>query len=434
MRTMTVYICLRPFEGEWKERNETVLRALAWQNVPGLKIVLVHWPDEASTIDYAREHGMSTLEVPFFSHYMFPKPVPSFKLMFEHALEQCDTDLFVYMNGDIVLGPGILEWLQAHASTDTMYSLPRHNWHYSGPLNSVEEFENADVSAEPWTALDLFCMNTADARRDIAPLPPFIMTAGSMDSWLVARAGDAGWNRCLLPVDRFRMLHIEHPASHPFKPGQDPERRTRWAFNCGVYAQAVSAMPETVRKDTSLACFSGAENCVAVQDTHCQNAKEESSMRGKPKYFVLDVDGVMTTGQFFYSENGKLYKVFGPHDSDGLKMLRDHLEIRFITADKRGFEISRKRIVEDMGYRLDLVSEETRMAFFETEVKAEETIFMGDGYHDVPALRNCMVGIAPANARKEAREAADFVTESRAGEGAVLDACLYIKDTYCEPR
>ena len=34
--------------------------------------------------------------------------------------------------------------------------------------------------------------------------------------------------------------------------------------------------------------------------------------------FLLDVDGVMTTGQFLYSKDGKDYKVFGPHDSDGL--------------------------------------------------------------------------------------------------------------------
>ena len=31
----------------------------------------------------------------------------------------------------------------------------------------------------------------------------------------------------------------------------------------------------------------------------------------KPKYLIIDVDGVMTTGQFFYSEKGKVFKVFG---------------------------------------------------------------------------------------------------------------------------
>ena len=42
----------------------------------------------------------------------------------------------------------------------------------------------------------------------------------------------------------------------------------------------------------------------------------------KPKVFILDVDGVMTTGQILYSENGKTMKVFGPDDHDGLSLLK----------------------------------------------------------------------------------------------------------------
>ena len=38
----------------------------------------------------------------------------------------------------------------------------------------------------------------------------------------------------------------------------------------------------------------------------------------KMKVLILDVDGVMTTGQFLYSESGKQMKVFGPDDNDGL--------------------------------------------------------------------------------------------------------------------
>ena len=38
---------------------------------------------------------------------------------------------------------------------------------------------------------------------------------------------------------------------------------------------------------------------------------------------IIDIDGVMTTGQFFYSEKGKVLKVFGPHDADGLKMIKN---------------------------------------------------------------------------------------------------------------
>ena len=142
--------------------------------------------------------------------------------------------------------------------------------------------------------------------------------------------------------------------------------------------------------------------------------------------FVLDVDGVMTTGQFIYSRDGKLYKIFGPHDNDGLKMLKDKLNIFFITADKRGYPITEKRIVDDMGQKLTFVTEKDRLGYFKKNFKMNRLIYMGDGYHDAPILKDCLFGIAPNNARKEAKEAADYVTPSNAGEGAVLDACLYL--------
>jgi 3-deoxy-D-manno-octulosonate 8-phosphate phosphatase (KDO 8-P phosphatase) len=146
----------------------------------------------------------------------------------------------------------------------------------------------------------------------------------------------------------------------------------------------------------------------------------------KLKVFILDVDGVMTTGQFLYSEDGKAYKIFGPHDSDGLKLLKDKVTIKFITADKRGFQISKKRIVDDMGFELDIVTEIDRYEYLRGKYGFSEMIYMGDGYHDAKILKSCYYGIAPQNARAEAKTAANFVTPSKSGEGAVLDACLHI--------
>jgi len=140
---------------------------------------------------------------------------------------------------------------------------------------------------------------------------------------------------------------------------------------------------------------------------------------------VIDVDGVMTTGQFLYSPGGKEYKIFGPHDSDGLKMIKDKVNIIFVTADKRGFPISRRRI-EDMGFHIELVAEQDRYSYIREKFGFENTIFIGDGIFDAPVIKECKFGIAPANARKEAREAADFVTESKSAEGAVCDACIEI--------
>ena len=149
------------------------------------------------------------------------------------------------------------------------------------------------------------------------------------------------------------------------------------------------------------------------------------------KVVIFDVDGVMTTGQFLYSSNGKEYKIFGPHDNDGIKMIRGIVEILFVTADKRGYPITERRSVDDMGQKLCLVSEDERYDFIEARYGMSNVVYMGDGYYDAKILKSCFFGIVPNNARVEAKESADYITPSNSGEGAVLDACLKIRELLC---
>ena len=151
-------------------------------------------------------------------------------------------------------------------------------------------------------------------------------------------------------------------------------------------------------------------------------------MNKNPNHFVIDVDGVLSTGQFIYGETGKLYKIFGPHDSDGLKLIKEKVNISFISADESGFEISNKR-VSDLGFKLELVSEKDRRNHLE-KLGFENVIFMGDGYYDALLFSEVNYSIAPANARKEALENADYVTENKAGEGAVMDACIHLNEKF----
>jgi YrbI family 3-deoxy-D-manno-octulosonate 8-phosphate phosphatase len=147
--------------------------------------------------------------------------------------------------------------------------------------------------------------------------------------------------------------------------------------------------------------------------------------------FILDVDGVLTTGHSIYSNQGKVYKIFGPHDKDGLKLIRKYItDIQFVTADHTGFEITKARIVQDWKFpenKLHLVTEEERSLWFVENIDFNKTAYMGDGIFDAPILRAVRVGIAPANAREEAKYAAKYVTPSKSGYGAVLDACLYLE-------
>ena len=144
------------------------------------------------------------------------------------------------------------------------------------------------------------------------------------------------------------------------------------------------------------------------------------------KKIVIDVDGVMTTGKFIYSKKGKVYKIFGAHDTDGLNILKKNYNIYFITADRKGLEITKKRIVSDLGYKLYVVSEANRYNFIKKKFGLVDTIYIGDGYYDAKILKDCLFGICTKNSRVEAKKSSNFITNSNSGEGAILDAALKI--------
>ena len=151
----------------------------------------------------------------------------------------------------------------------------------------------------------------------------------------------------------------------------------------------------------------------------------------KPKYLVFDVDGVFTTGPFLYTIDGKFAKTFGPHDNDGVKMVREKINIQAISADKRGFEITKKRIRDDMKIPLALVNEKERLDWFKNNFKnLKEVIYMGDGIHDAEIFDYVGYSIAPNNAFYIAKNKANYITNAKSGEGAVAEACLYVLEKF----
>jgi 3-deoxy-D-manno-octulosonate 8-phosphate phosphatase (KDO 8-P phosphatase) len=145
-----------------------------------------------------------------------------------------------------------------------------------------------------------------------------------------------------------------------------------------------------------------------------------------PINFLIDLDGVFTDGKFHYSEKGKIFKVFGADDHEAINILKNYMYIHVITADVRGFDISRKRINEDMNLPLDLVGSKERLSWLADRFDLNSTIYMGDGIFDSLIFTKVMYSIAPRHAFIFTKEYADHVTKSNGGERAVAEACLHI--------
>lgn len=152
------------------------------------------------------------------------------------------------------------------------------------------------------------------------------------------------------------------------------------------------------------------------------------------KNFVIDVDGVMTDGRFYYTAEGKVMKAFGADDHDALLLLRSHMKILFVTGDKKGFQISKKRIADDMKFDLEVVSTIKRVEWMEDNgYKLDETVYMGDGIFDALVFSKVAYGIAPNNAFYTTKKKADFTTRSSGGHGAVAEACIHLLEKFFVP-
>ncbi|MBT6170369.1 MAG: HAD hydrolase family protein [Flavobacteriaceae bacterium] len=148
------------------------------------------------------------------------------------------------------------------------------------------------------------------------------------------------------------------------------------------------------------------------------------------KNFIFDVDGVFTDGKFYYTEEGKVMKIFGDADNDALSLLSQYAHIEMITGDKRGFNISQKRIEKDMGYKLTLVSTFERGDWITKNFKSKETIYMGDGIYDPLVFNKVAYGICPFNGFENTKKYADYITRSKGSEGAVAEAILHVLDKF----
>lgn len=141
----------------------------------------------------------------------------------------------------------------------------------------------------------------------------------------------------------------------------------------------------------------------------------------KIKFVITDVDGVLTDGSLYYTEQGEAMKRFHVKDGLGIKMLLAS-GIKVAVLSGGDSPILRRRI-QDLGiplFQLGKISK--RQACLElieqAGVLAEETIFLGDDTLDLPAFEVCGIAATVADAYNYVKARADIVLEQVGGQGA----------------
>lgn len=156
---------------------------------------------------------------------------------------------------------------------------------------------------------------------------------------------------------------------------------------------------------------------------------DAASSARKLRLMAFDVDGVMTDGSIYYTDEGTELKAFNALDGAGLKMLeKAGITVAIITGRKapcvelraRNLGISRLfQGVHDKVACLNGILAELALA-------PEQAGYMGDDVMDIGAMALCGFSAAPANGHDAALQRAALVTKKVGGHGAVREVCDFI--------
>jgi len=158
-----------------------------------------------------------------------------------------------------------------------------------------------------------------------------------------------------------------------------------------------------------------------IDETGIPRAKAEAI-----RLLILDVDGVLTDGQFLLTERGEELKSFNTKDGHGLRMLMaEGIEIVLISGrsskavDFRARDLGIREVhqgVRDKGPVCDKIIRQRNFT-------KDQVCCVGDDLPDFPLFERSGISFAVSDALPLIKRIATYTTRERGGHGAVREVC-----------
>ena len=149
----------------------------------------------------------------------------------------------------------------------------------------------------------------------------------------------------------------------------------------------------------------------------------------KIKLVVLDVDGVLTSGQIIFGRDGELMNKFHAHDGLGITLAhKAGLHIAIITGREsqmvklRSTELNIKDVYQGAMNKTQALAE----LMVKYDLTLDQVAYVGDDLNDLPVMIRVGLPCAVANAAPEVKQYAQLVTNQAGGNGAVREVIEYI--------
>ena len=159
---------------------------------------------------------------------------------------------------------------------------------------------------------------------------------------------------------------------------------------------------------------------------------KEVDAKPKIKLFLSDIDGTLTDGGMYYSENGDELKKFNTKDGMGISMLRENgIKVGIITSEDR--ELNQRRANK---LNLDFIYQGkknggklaiTQELCAKMGISMQDVAYIGDDVNCIDLLSSVGMAACPADANAMVKEISGIhVMTKKGGEGCVREFCEFI--------
>ena len=162
-------------------------------------------------------------------------------------------------------------------------------------------------------------------------------------------------------------------------------------------------------------------------DSTSQTQIEDVNARAQRiKLLLMDCDGVLTDGRLWLKSDGDEQKTFHVRDGQGISLLH-HAGLRtgIITA-RQSSAVARRAQDLKMSYVRQYAKDKIKALeeiLAEAGLTKNECAYIGDDVADIPVMQRVELAVAVSDAVTETKQAAQYITGLKGGQGAVREVC-----------
>jgi len=152
--------------------------------------------------------------------------------------------------------------------------------------------------------------------------------------------------------------------------------------------------------------------------------------------FIFDVDGVLTDGTIFVSEEGVQSRAFNIKDGYALQLaVKCGYNVCAISGSRSKSALYRLNGwgVKDVYLGTHTKVEKVKLYFEEKHVLPEKVLYMGDDITDLDAMKLAGLPVCPADAAEEIKAISKYISPISGGKGCardIIEKVLKIQDNW----